>query len=83
MYRPGTKVICTRVHDEAADGRSMPSMALLTAGIVYMVVEFDDPSDCKVSYSQQPFFQENGGRMVLQELPGLVFFGRRFEEVTA
>jgi len=83
MFKEGTKVRCTVVDDETADGKHMPSMALLKQGAIYTVDDYQGPEECRDLYPDQPYLMENGGKIMLRELPGLVFFPRRFETVAA
>lgn len=78
MFTKGDPVRCILVDDETADGKHQSSLAVLSMGQMYHMEEFNTPEECAKLFPEQKFWQENGGRMILQELPKLRFFGKRF-----
>ncbi len=78
---PFGPVRCVIVDDEAADGSHMATLAILEKDKLYRVVDYRDPAECRELYPQEKFWQENGGRVVLEEYPELAFFARRFVRV--
>lgn len=79
MFQPGqtVKVIAR----SKGDSDELRFLIFLSEGKIFHVLEFDSPEECARKFPGKIYWQENGGRMVLQELPGLEYFGRRFEAV--
>lgn len=48
----------------------------------YHIKEFNTPEECKERWPDRPWFVENGGRIVVEEMPKLEWFGRRFVAVS-
>lgn len=46
---------------------------------IYHVKEYNSPEECAGLFPNQPWWQENGGRVVLEERPKLEWFGKRFK----
>ena len=68
----GQKVKCMKCDDEL-------SGPALEQGRVYTVADFNSPEECATLFPGKDYWQENGGRVMLVELPRLEWFGRRFE----
>ncbi len=81
MFEPGRKVRCIILDDEIADGQHSRSLACLNKHDIYTVAEYNTPGDCAWYVPEEKFWKTNGGRMTLQEMPKLQFFGKRFEEI--
>ena len=79
MFKTGDKVKCVILDDETADCKNLPSLALLSLNEVYEVSEYIGIQDCKATmFKQAARWHENGGRMEVKAMPGLLFFGKRF-----
>lgn len=83
MFKKGFVVKCVILDDETADGKHQASLALLSKDSIYHVLEYDTPIECARLFPEQRFWEENGGRMILQEHPKLRFFGKRFAAANA
>ncbi len=75
-FQPGQAVRCV------APDNDFPGCApLLEAGKIYHVVECNTAEECEFLFPRAGYWRENGGRVILQEMPELEFFARRFEPV--
>lgn len=55
---------------------------MLPEGKIFHVLKYSSPEECAKMWPGQTWWVENDGRMTLQELSKLEYFGRRFEAVT-
>ena len=81
MFVKGQSVRCVVIDDELADGAHSASFALLKKDEIYHVEEYYSPEDCARLLPKEIFWQKNGGKIVLEELPECSFFGNRFQLV--
>lgn len=77
MFEKGQKVKCVILDDEGGIG------PVLVKDKEYTVRQFLSLEECAkvLTNTDDKFWQEEGGRMELKELPRLYFFGKRFEIV--
>lgn len=75
MFEKGQKVKCVILDNEGDIGPA------LERDEIYIVQEFLSSEECAKLLPGEKFWQEQGGRIELEELPGLRFFGKRFQIV--
>lgn len=63
------------------DMEELKFLMMLPVGKVFHVLEYQSPEECAKMFPGKKYWVENGGRVVLRELPKLEYFGRRFEVV--
>ena len=52
--------------------------SFLKSGETYHVLEYNSPDECATRWPEKPYYQEHKGRIVIEEMPTLEWFGDRF-----